>query len=149
MKKIILFCALVMPMIAFGQSYSINWHKVAGGGGSSSGTNGSTVYSISGTVGQPDASPAMTGGTYSLTGGFWSLISLVQTPGFPTLSITQSGNSVIVSWPDAGNFTLQQNGNLATPTGWAASGYTVTTANGTNSISITSPTGSLFFRLSQ
>lgn len=134
--------------MVFGQSYSINWYKVAGGGGTSSGTNGSTVYAISGTIGQQDAGPTMTGGNYSLTGGFWSLISLVQTPGAPNLTISQSGNNVIVSWPNTGNYTLQQNNNLANSSGWAASGYSVSTLNGTNSITINSPTGSLFFRLS-
>ena len=28
-------------------------------------------YSLVGTIGQPDASTVMTGGTYSLTGGYW------------------------------------------------------------------------------
>ncbi len=66
------------------QSYSINWYKVAGGGGASTGG----VYSVSGTIGQHDAGQPMTGGTYSLTGGFWSLIAVVQTPGAPTLYIS-------------------------------------------------------------
>jgi hypothetical protein len=148
MKKLIHLFGLLIPAVSFGQSYSIDWYKVAGGGGASVGTNGTTVYAVSGTIGQPDASTASTGGAYSLTGGFWSLISLVQTPGSPTLSIKQSGNSVIVSWPDTGNYTLQQNSNLAVSAGWATSGYPVTTnANGTNSITITPPTGNLFFRL--
>ena len=90
----------------------------------------------------------MTGGSYSLTGGFWSLISVVQTAGLPNLTITHSGSSVIVSWPDTGSYTLQQNTNLALAGGWATSGYTINTSNGTNSITITPPTGNLFFRLS-
>src|SRR5271157_115472 len=98
------------------QSYSIAWYKVAGGGGTS--TNGQ--YSVSGTIGQQDASTAMTGGSYSLTGGFWSIISVVQTTGVPNLTITFVGpNSVVVSWPDTGNYTLQQNSNLAAPAAWA------------------------------
>jgi hypothetical protein len=44
---------------------------------------------------------------------------------------------------------LQQNSNLANTGGWMTSGYTITTANGTNSITITPPTGNLFFRLKQ
>jgi len=44
--------------------YSINWYKIAGGGGTSTGG----TYQVSGTIGQPDASGAMTGGNYSLTG---------------------------------------------------------------------------------
>jgi hypothetical protein len=88
------------------------------------------------------------GGSYSLTGGFWSLISVVQTAGLPNLTITHIGSSVTVSWPNTGSYTLQQNANLALGNGWATSGYSITTASGTNSIIITSPTGNLFFRLS-
>jgi hypothetical protein len=91
----------------------------------------------------------MSGGNYSLTGGFWSLIAVVQTTGLPNLTITHSGNSVIISWPNTGSYTLQQNSNLAVPNGWTTSGYTISTANGTNSITITSPTGTMFFRLMQ
>ena len=54
----------------------------------------------------------------------------------------------MVSWPNTGSYTLQQNPNIAATAGWTASGYAVATANGTNSISITPPTGNLFFRLS-
>jgi hypothetical protein len=148
MKKLILLFGLLIPSLGFAQQYSISWYKIAGGGGTSTGTNGASVYSLSGTIGQQDASGAMTGGTYSLTGGFWSLISVVQTAGAPTLTITKSGNSVIVSWPDMGGYTLQQNSNLAALAGWTTSGYTISTnANGTNSITITPPTGNLFFRL--
>jgi hypothetical protein len=149
MKKWILLIGLLIPAFGPAQSYSIAWYKVAGGAGASVGTNGASVYSVSGTVGQQDASGALIGGNYSLTGGFWSLISVLQTAGTPNLAITQAGNSVIVSWPNTGSYTLQQNSNLGVSAGWATSGYTVTTNSpaGTNSITITPPTGSLFFRL--
>ena len=91
----------------------------------------------------------MTGGNYSLTGGFWSLISVVQTTGLPDLVIARAGNSVTVSWPATGSYTLQQNANLASATGWTTSSYTINTTDGTNSITITSPPGNLFFRLKQ
>jgi hypothetical protein len=128
---------------ALAQSYSIDWHTTDGGGGTSTGG----VYAVTGTIGQPDANGPMTGGNFSLTGGFWSLISVVQTAGMPALTITHSSNSVIVSWPDTGSYTLQQNTNLALANGWATSGYTVTTNSGTCSITITPPMGKLFFRL--
>jgi hypothetical protein len=125
------------------QQFSIDWFKVAGGGGTS--TN--SQYSLSGTIGQPDASGAMTGGSYSLTGGFWSLIAVVQTAGVPNLIIVPNGpNSVKVLWPNTGSYTLQQNSNLAT-SNWGTTGYSISTASGTNSITITPPTGNLFFRL--
>ncbi len=136
-------------LTADAQTYSMSWYKVAGGGGSSVGTNSGTIYTLGGTIGQQDASQAMTGSRYSVTGGFWSLIALVQTAGLPKLSIAQVGANVIVSWPNTGTYVLQQNNNLAVPKGWATSGYTITTSNGTNSITVPSPTGSLFFRLSQ
>ena len=134
---------LAFPIPVQAQQYSIDWYKISGGGGTSAGA----TYQVTGTIGQPDASGAMTGGSYSLTGGFWSLIAVVQTAGLPNLTITQSANSVIVSWPNTGSYTLQQNANLAMANGWATSGYSISTSNGTNSITITSPTGNLFFRL--
>ncbi|MGD0811986.1 MAG: hypothetical protein ABSA83_00105 [Verrucomicrobiota bacterium] len=149
MKKLILLLVSLIPAFSQAQSYSISWYKVAGGGGTSAGTNGSAVYSLSGTIGQQDASTAMSGNGYSLTGGYWSLIALVQTAGTPNLSITHSGTSVIIQWPNTGSYTLQQNNNLAQSAGWTASGYAVTTNSpaGTNSVTINPATGTWFFRL--
>src|SRR5437879_126264 len=63
------------------QSFTIDWFTIDGGGGTSTGG----VYSVSGSVGQPDAgAQPMTGGNFSLVGGFWSLFA-VQTPGAPLL----------------------------------------------------------------
>jgi hypothetical protein len=47
-------------------SYSLDWWTVDGGGGTSSGGD----YALSGTVGQADAN-VLTGGEYTLSGGFW------------------------------------------------------------------------------
>ena len=127
---------------AHAQQYSIDWYKIAGGGGTSTGG----TYQVSGTIGQPDASGAMTGGNYSLTGCFWSLIAVVQTSGAPTLYITHSGNTVTIYWQNVSDWSLQQNSNLAASAGWSASS-SVTTTNGTNYLNLTSPTGNLFFRL--
>ena len=138
-------CQLAAPSSVRAQSYSIDWYKIAGGGGTSTGV----TYQVTGTIGQPDAGGAMSGGNYSLTGGFWSLISVVQTAGAPTLTITQSGNIVKVLWlyPSTG-WTLQQNSNLAVPAGWMPSGG-ISNDGVNNFITITSPTGNLFFRLMQ
>ena len=145
MKKVVLLFSLLVPMLGFTQSYTVDWYKVAGGGGASTGG----TYQVNGTIGQADASGAMTGGSYSLTGGFWSIISVVQGAGLPNLVIVPNGpNSVQILWPATGTYTLQQNNNLAANTGWATSSYGITTANGTNSITVTPPVGNLFFRLS-
>ena len=106
MKNIILF-GLLIPGLSHAQTLAIDWYKVAG-------TNGSSVFSVSGTIGQPDAGGALTGGNYSLTGGFWSIISVVQTVNAPVLTIVRSGASVVVSWPSsATGFLPQQTTNLA------------------------------------
>lgn len=145
MKKWFLFLAAILPASAFAQSYTINWYKIAGGGGASTGM----TFQVAGTIGQPDASGALIGGGYSLTGGFWGLINVVQTAGLPDLTISRAGGSVMVSWPNTGNYTLQQNNNLLNPGGWTTSGYPITIFNGTNSITISPPLGNLFFRLKQ
>ncbi|HUD48460.1 MAG TPA: hypothetical protein VMR33_16620 [Candidatus Baltobacteraceae bacterium] len=146
MKKLILCLCLLIPAIGFAQSYAISWYNVAGGGGVSSGTNGASVYSISGTIGQHDAGGPMTGGAFSLTGGFWSLISVAQTPGAPALYITHSGASVTIFWQDVPGWSLQQNSTLTAAANWSASSG-VATANGTNTLTLSSPVGNLFFRL--
>jgi len=137
MKKLLLL-GLLLATAGLAQQYSIGWYKIGGGGGTS--TNGQ--YSVTGTIGQPDAGPAMTGGNYSVTGGFWSLIA-VQTPGAPLLGITAAGNQVVVSWPaSSAGYTLQTNSDL-NPANWG--NYSGTVNN--NSAAMTPPRGNLFFRL--
>jgi len=139
MKKLFFSLGLLLPVIGFAQSYSVDWYKIAGGGGTS--TN--AQYVVSGTIGQPDASGAMSGGNYSVTGGFWSFINVVQTPGTPLLIITHVGNQAVVSWdPSATGWTLQTNNNLSTGT-W--DNYLGTVVS--NSVTNSPPTGTVFFRL--
>src|ERR1017187_6341404 len=140
MKKLFLLFGLLILTISFAQSYTIDWYKISGDGGTSTGG----VFSVSGTLGQPDASDAMSGGQYSVTGGFWSLYA-VQTAGPPLLTITHIGNQAIVSWsPSVTGWTLQTNVNLAMPT-WG--NYLGAIVN--NSVTNAPPKGNLFFRLKQ
>ena len=132
---------LLLPAGALAQNYNIGWYKVSGGGGASTGG----VYTVSDTIGQHDAGGEMTGGTYSLTGGFWAL-QAVQTPGAPVLTITHTGSKAIVSWdPSVTGWTLQTNVNLATPAAWGD--YLGTIVN--NSVTNKPPPMNLFFRLKQ
>ena len=143
MKTKLSFAVLLIAFKLCAQPYSVDWYKISGGGGTSTGS----VFSVSGTIGQPDAGNAMSGGNYSVTGGFWSLISVVQTLGAPTLTVTHSGNNVTVLWPSPSTgFQLQQNSNLAT-TNWTTSGFSISDDGTNKSVTITSPTGNLFFRL--
>jgi hypothetical protein len=128
------------------QNYTIDWQKIAGGGGTSTGG----VYTVSGTIGQHDAGGPMTGGNYSLTGGFWSVITVVQTPGAPRLTISFNSPlpTVTVSWPSsATNYVLQQNSNLMNTANWINTGLLITTNGATESVTISQPAGNLFFRL--
>src|ERR1039457_2583868 len=111
--SVMIVCAAWFAGNVAAQSYSIDWYKIAGGGGTSTGG----TYQVSGTIGQPDASGALTGGSYSLTGGFWALYA-VQTPGAPGLFVSHSGNTVTVYWQNLGSWTLQQNGSLTAPANW-------------------------------
>ena len=142
------FCRLavlgLLCATAGAQTFSIDWYKLAGGGGTSTGGN----FSVSGSIGQPDASTALTGGNFSLTGGFWSINAVLQTAGAPNLLIAHAGKNVVVSWPDTGSFFLQQNNGLD-PTGWTNITYAVTLADGTNSVTFTPAPGEIFFRLKQ
>jgi hypothetical protein len=125
------------------QSYSVDWYKISSGGGTS--TNG--TYTVNGTIGQPDASTTMSGGNYSVTGGFWALISVVQTPDAPTLYISHADNTVTVYWQNISGWNAVQSGSLTTPiANWTASSN-IATNNGTNYLNLVNPTGNLFFRL--
>jgi hypothetical protein len=132
--------ALVIPIQA--QPYSIPWYKISGGGGTSTGG----IYSVSGTVGQPDASGPLTGGNYSLIGGFWSLYA-VQTPGAPVLSIKLTNSTAMVYWSSpATGYNLQVNTNLAT-TNWVTPLEAVTDNGIIKYIIVNPPTGNRFYRL--
>lgn len=138
MKKLMILLGALVAAVSFAQSYSITWYKVAGGGGSSS----NAPYALSGTIGQQEARGAMTGGGFSVTGGYWAIYA-VQTPGAPFLTIVYSGNQAIVSWPSsATGWTLQTNSNLSR-TNWANYGGAVVN----NAVTNSPLAGNLFFRL--
>ena len=98
---------------AFAQSFAIDWFTIDGGGSTSTGG----VYSVSGTIGQPDAGEPLTGGLYSMTGGFWALPTAVQTPGMPTLTIVPAAPGFAqISWaPNTPGFVLQESTSLSPP----------------------------------
>ena len=141
---IVLLATLFFSASLHAQNFALDWFTLDGGGGTSSGGN----FSLSGTIGQPDANQQpMTGGAFSLTGGFWSLFA-VQTPDAPRLSIQRiSVTSARVLWPaPSTGFVLQQNSDLNT-TNWVSAPQAVSD-NGTNKfITVSPPTGKRFYRL--
>jgi hypothetical protein len=122
------------------QSYSIDWFKIAGGGGTSTGGG----YSVSGTIGQPDAGGPMTNGPFSLIGGFWVLPTLVQTPGAPTLYITNAAPGWATLWwtPATGtNWVLQERLSLTT------GAWTNSPSGATNPVTVPITLPAKFYRL--
>lgn len=144
MKTIFLLFGLLIPSLGIAQTYSIDWFKVAAGGGVSS--NGQ--YSVSGTIGQQDASGAMTGGSYSLTGGFWALYA-VQTTGAPLLTISVSGARAILTWPtnNATGFTLHSTHSLGAGAVWTTNSPAPVVISGQNVVTNPISATQMFFRL--
>jgi hypothetical protein len=106
---------LLLALISVRAQYAIDWLSVDGGGGTSTGGGNW----LSGTIGQSDAGGPMTGGNFSLVGGFWSFLSVVPTPGAPQLTVGLTAtNTAVVSWPSPSTgWRLQQNTDPST-TGW-------------------------------
>ena len=123
------------------QSYKIDWFTIDGGGGTSTGG----VYSVSGTIGQPDAG-RLSGGNFSIDGGFWGITVAVQTPGGPLLSVERLGDAVRVYWPtNTIGFVLDQS---PTVTGaWSQVSFPYATNATQISITVPSPVGNKFYRL--
>jgi len=136
--------ALAVSLLAIvtrtsGQLYSIDWHTIDGGGGTSTGG----VFAVSGTIGQPAAGGPMTNGQYSVTGGFWALPTAVQTPGAPTLTIVPAApGQATISWtPNTPGFVLQETWVLS-PANW-----TNAPSGATNPITVPATLPTKFYRL--
>ena len=129
------------PLALLAQTYSIDWYKVAGGGGTSTGG----VYSVSGTAGQHDAGGPLTNGVYSLTGGYWALPIAVQTTNAPTLAIVPAAPGwAAISWtPSTPGFVLQETTSLS-PTNWINS-----LSAATNPITVPAVLPAKFYRLNK
>ena len=127
------------PLALPAQTYSIDWYKVAGGGGTSTGG----VYSVSGTIGQYDTGGPLTNGVYSLTGGFWALPVAVQTTNAPTLAILPAAPGwATISWtPATPGFVLQETTSLS-PSNWINS-----PSGATNPITVPAVPPAKFYRL--
>lgn len=114
--------------IAHAQQFTLDWSTLDGGGGTS------------------------TGGQFSLTGGFGSLFSGVQTPGAPLLSSRLDTNHfVTIEWPKPGDgWTLERTsafGTNAAATVWTPINPPYQT-NATHIFLTTdAPAGHYYFRL--
>jgi hypothetical protein len=116
-----LLSLLAATAVTRAQNYSLESWTVDGGGSISS--NGQ--YRLTGTIGQPDAGK-LAGGSYKLEGGFWSSLTLQQTPGAPILKINHLGNGfAVLSWPvSVSAFTLEE-ATAVSGVPWSAAPQTV------------------------
>jgi hypothetical protein len=65
LTPVIVLTALSISSAALAQPFAIDWHTIEGGGQTQGGT-----FTLYGVIGQPDAGPTLTGGTFTLNGGF-------------------------------------------------------------------------------
>jgi hypothetical protein len=144
------FCLSAVGWITWAgaaEPYQVDWFTLDGGGGTSAGG----VYTLSGTIGQPDAGE-MSGGNFSVVGGFWSIIAAVQTPGAPLLTVTFNPqlSTLTVSWPlPAEGWVLDQTATLTGATiPWSEVPAHQYHTNSTRCyITGPAPVGSRFYRL--
>jgi hypothetical protein len=143
-RRLLLLAAVFfgLPMLVAAQGYSVNWYKIAGGGGTS--TNG--AFSVSGTIGQHDTGH-MSGGPYTVDAGFWAIIAPVQTAGAPYLTLVITNHVAVLSWPGyPAGFNLQETTPLMVTNQWQNVNITPSVLNDTNYVTVPA-TGSMFFRL--
>ena len=113
--RILALAAFSLASAAHAQ-FSIPWFTIDGGGGTSAGG----TFTLSGTVGQAEAAPALVGGTFKLEPGFWSSVTVQQTPGAPTLKIQLVANGLaVISWPaTVTGFVLEETASAGLPYSW-------------------------------
>ena len=85
----------------------------------------------------------MSGGNYSIDGGFWGLNAAVQTPGAPLLTIAPAtpGNATLSWTPATAGFVLQETLSLS-PTNWVNS-----VSGATNPVVVPATLPTKFYRL--
>jgi hypothetical protein len=106
MLLLALLCSLSVAGAAWAVSatgFAIDWDVVAGGGGHAS----SGRYTVNGSAAQP-AAGALSGGSYGLTGGFWSGV------GAPTPTPTATPTGTVE--PPTATPTATPTGSVTPPT---------------------------------
>jgi hypothetical protein len=141
MKLLSFTVALLIAVASRAQPFAIDWFTIDGGGGGSSGG----AFSLSGTIGQPDAG-TLTGGAFSLEGGFWAGATAIQTGGAPFLYVSNSASGVVIYWErPATGFVLDETITLSSSS-WTQTPWPYQT-NSTHIFITVPPSGHKFYRL--
>lgn len=105
-----------LAQVQTGGPWTITAFTIDSGGGKSS----AGAWTLTGTLGQPDASPiAATAGAFAIHGGFWTDAAVIPTAGNgPGLTLTRlDAFNVQLAWPaEAAGYTLQYSNDL---TNWS------------------------------
>jgi hypothetical protein len=136
---------LFIPRLLAAQDFDLDWFAVAAGGGDSSGGD----FELSATIGQAGAGD-MAGVDFAISGGFWSIVTVVETPADLSLTVNLSGGNVVISWLQNGSagFALEETTVLAHPTTtWTAVNVAPQASSGTNSVQLPLIGGNRFYRL--
>ncbi len=142
---LVLGCAIILlaNCQSRAQGFTLDWWDIDAGGTSSGGH-----YTLSGTIGQPDAG-SFSGGQYMLSGGFWGTLSLAQTPTtLPSLTITLTPtNTVLLTWPSqSAGFAVQHVTDLNSSY-WSDAGVTPVDDGTTSTVVLPPALGTHFYRL--
>ena len=137
---------LVSSLSGWAQSYNLSWFTIDGGGITFSSAGN---FTLSGTIGQPDAG-MLSGGNYELTGGFWGVAVAIQNVGAPLLKVTRAGSNVIITWPSSETgFLVEVTDRLASPTQWTGVSQTPALIGDQHSVTLPASVGNKFYRLRQ
>ena len=144
MKALITFSLLLTAAVASAQSYAITSHTIAGGGGTSNGG----AYAVTGAIAQHDANAISTGGTYSISGGFFAQYMALQQTGAPKVIIRGVGANVQVVWgANVPGWVLQSNSTDLAPASWLDVVGTPSVNGAEQSLQFAAGSGRVFFRL--
>jgi len=136
--SLMLLSALLPPLSTTqAQPFSLDWHSIGGGGGTSTGGD----FSVQGTIGQPDTG-VLAGGGFTVAGGFPGFHVVPAGPVMLTIQWL-ANDQVQVSWPTGdADWVLEAATSLAPATTWQA-----VTARGAASYSAPAVAPARFFRL--
>ena len=95
------------------------------------------------------AAPPLTGGSFKLEPGFWSAVTVFESPGAPILKIRLIGGGLaVLSWPvNVSGFTLEELLNSAQPNGWSATPLPVVDTAAEHTVTVPAPGVCKCFRL--
>ena len=144
MKTLLTLALVIGSITAHAQSYSVTSHTIAGGGGTSSGG----PYAIEGAIAQHDANTTSTGGSYSLSGGFFGQYMALQQIGAPKVIIRGVRADVQVVWgSNVPGWVLQANSSDLANAGWVDVVDTPTVSGAEQFLQFAAVRDRVFFRL--